>query len=486
MDPYHMDESFAEVKEAYNSLQRTVNGGRLITPESVAAFDADINDGDSVVTVDGKKLRIVESDSEAGEGKISRTRIKEIRAAMESQARAYEKGLLSVYDGVHARVTDLLLNENRIEEAREYLLGLEAGEFPSSPMAFSKIDAAVRRVEKVIETRNTATRIGAEAVEAGGQSLYGSPEQDADFERRVQGIEDSGVRELTRQMYASKKREQASQLMVDAHTFIKEKLQTKDAQGRPVKLPLDQQRTVILKMEEGPLKDFMLRRYKAQVAALDEERNSNPGYVLYMDRALAAFSQGLSQGIAKLPNGTEITLDKDDNIATYLSSLGLTRAYMRKALAIKQDSENSIKVDEITRLFKSAAGRDANEEDMRTWVPFLWRLMEDRRGSTPLGEKRDRNEWLRQNFAEVVSYAIKEDYFWSFGSKTIKKALEDDTPTSKVYYFTPEQLEEVKRGLSPSRLRKLSGDKKDTDEYWRGRYGAAKRGVGYYLWDKKK
>ena len=66
MDPEAQIEAWDEMTEAYNRRFKIING-RLITPESLQKFDADVNDGNNVVTIGGKKLTIVD-DGDPSEG----------------------------------------------------------------------------------------------------------------------------------------------------------------------------------------------------------------------------------------------------------------------------------------------------------------------------------------------------------------------------------------------------------------------------------
>lgn len=490
MDLGTMSSAFADMEESYNRLQRTVNGGRLITPASLEAFDKDVNDGDNVLTVGGKKLKIVDSDAEAGPGKITRTRINELRTAMEAQARAYEKGLDDEYDKAHAMIVEGLLRDGRVDEARGHLHALEAEVFPSTKRTFDKLNAAVKRHEKVIEMRNTADRAVAEAVDAGKQSLYGSPEQDAEFARKAQAIKDPDTRRHAYQVYQEKKREQSARLMADAHQFIKDKLQGKDSNGKAVQLPMDKQWEVIEKMEDSPLKDYMVKSYIAQVRALEAERNNDPVFRMESTAKLARFSEELAAGYYVDEKGNKITLDaKDDtgrkNIGLRIRGLGLSRADILKATNLAGDSANSVTVEEVKKQFTSVIGREPTTEDLKTWIPFLWKALEERRGTTPLGSKSDRNLWIKQNFAEVCALSItKKGWFWDSSTTIEEAAADNENALDDGYYFTRSQLDVFTGQYSPSSpYRKKQGGVDGIDSYWRGAYGTSPDGgAGFYLW----
>ena len=489
MDLEIMSSAFADMEDSYNRLQRTLNGGRLITPASLEAFDKDVNDGDKVLTVGGKKLQIVDNDSEAGPGKITRTRIKELRAVMESQAQAYKKGLDDEYDKAHAMIIDGLLKDGRVDEARGHLRALEADVFPFTKRTFDKLNTAVKRHEKVIEMRNTADRVVAEAVEVGKQSLYGSPEQDAEFARKVQAIKDPDTRRHAYQVYQGKKREQSARLMADAHQFIKDNLQGKDPSGKAVQLPMDKQWEVIEKMEDSPLKVYMVKSYKAQMRALEAERNNDPAFRMESAAKLSRFSEDIAAGYYVDEKGNKVTLDVRDsngqkNIGLRIRELGLSRADRQKAISLAGDSANSVTVEEVKKQFTSVIGRDPTTEDLKTWIPFLWRALEERRGTTPLGSKSDRNLWIKQNFAEVCALSItKKGWFWDSSYTIEEAATNNENALDDGYYFTRGQLDAFIRQYSPSSPYWKQSGVDGIDSYWRREYGSSPDGgTGFYLW----
>lgn len=482
MNPEAQSAAWGEMTDAYNRLFRARNGGRLFDRGSLEAFDKDVNDGDNVLTVNGKPLKIADAD---GEGTISRERVNKIREAMEIQVKAYEKGLTDQYDLSHAKVVDELLKDDRLDEARKYIDKLKAREVPSSEAAVSKMEQAYKKHEEVRAIKTTGEKLVADAVSATNSSLYGSAEQDLKFKEALLKINDPKKRSYAGQLYLAKKQEQAARLDVDTIKFIQENLQTTDANGKKVQLPLHEQKTKIDQMAEGPLKDAVKKQYNAMVRAYNNEREASPEYVLYADQALLKVANDIPNGFYTKEDGTRVELNTNEKIGNYLRSFGFTSKYQKLALGIVKDSRNAITPQEVRQLF-SKAGIEAPVGGK--WEAFFMRQLEDARGGQIFKTQSDRMKWAQGVFNDMLEMEIGKDssqWYWfdHVDDEKIKTHIRDDKDMEGRYSFSKEGIEALwkrKANAGSPRAAAIYGDKETAAIQFTGRGGEVPKGGQYY------
>ena len=488
MDPEVQGQAAEEMEEAYTRRYRLLNGGRAITPKSLEAFDKDVNDGDGVLTVNGKKLTIVESEEEAGEGKITRSRIKEIRSAMELQAKAYEKGLTDQYDIAHARVMEGLMKEERFEEAQDYMWYLETGEFPCSAKTLSTLKSAMARHEKAQRVHTEAEKclVDADAaVSDPGAAMYGGPEWELAAVSNASKLTDPKAKRLALSMIDQKRREQNARLMADTASFIKSRLQTTDASGKPVKLPLHQQQKAIESLPDGPLKNLLTKMHAGWVRAEDTRLNNDPAYQMEAAQKLSAITEAVANGQGTIDGRTYVLKDNED-IAAFIMAHGLTGKYRSKAMAIVQDVRNAVKASEVEEHFVKAVGREITGRDRKTWIPLLQSLLEERRGGDPLGNG-GRSKWIKENLNELLKLELDRETGWYRMDDTSDLGSHiADNPDAELgsFYFTPEQFNSYLGFVHPRTRAKLGSDEAANREMWQSR-GRNTYGKNYHLGAKK-
>lgn len=466
MDPEAQIEAWDEMTEAYNRRFKIING-RLITPESLQKFDADVNDGNNVVTIGGKKLTIVDDGNEAKEGTISRSRIKEIRAAMETQAKAYEKGLTDQYDLSHASIIDGLLKADRIEEAREHLEELKQRTVPASDKAISKFEEAISRHEEVRLIKTSAGKYVADAVAAGaeveGDGSYGGPEQDYAFAKAIAKEKNPRIVARARQMYELTKRKQAAKLQIDTIDFIKQNLQPEGPDGKRAWLPMPEQKAKIDALADGPLKDELMSMWQKREAnarkfeRLQTDRLKGTltpesiAFEMAQQAALLNLMDAIDAGEVRTQKGEVRPLDTPDKMVGYAASLGLQGEFEKKARDYILDAAGSVSPREVRELLPEYLGRSLTKFDNDNWVPKITWLLNLRKGNAPLGKGPDRIKWLKDNMTEVLASSISNRNSFVDTSGAIKGYINDGEDEFSDYYFSKNQLKALRNDTNEAR-----------------------------------
>ena len=424
-------QDWEEMESAYEENYRLTQG-RVINNKSLEAFDRDVADGDGVLTVNGKRLRITEKDE--GEGTISKARIAKVREAMEAQASAYNKGLTDLYDVSHAEAVDTYLNNEDIIGAREYLTSIREAGIPVSDKVFSTMEKAVRRHEEVQEVKTKSEKIVTGVTAAAENPRYNTPDQDAAFFAAVEKAPDK-VKRAAFQKWREIKAARDANFQLDLYNFSKEKLQTVDKDGKPVALSLSEQEKKIDELEDSPLKEELKKIHKRKVTAFENEMNAKPEYITYCDEALSQFSRDLGRGYAVV-DGRRVALGKPAEQEMHLRSLGLTKKYQIKASEYMKDSKNMVSAAEVEDVLKKVFKGDdkLTTDDIRKYVPFIQRVVEDRRGTLPLGGKADRSKWIKEQVEDVLTLGFEEAGGMIYDTNyELKGAIEAKIDPDKLY-----------------------------------------------------
>lgn len=401
MDEEAQDGYFGEILDSYNRLYLANNGGRKLPGEVLSEFDKDVDSG-FIRTRDGVVLRITDKDE--GKGTITRDKVKSIRARWEGRDAQYRKGLERVFDAAHANVIDRLLHEGRTVEADEYLMHIEEKELPISSKVKSKLQDAVIQKENTLLTATAAEAIVSDASALGENPRYNNSEQEARFMKEVaEGGYDAETVALAKQKWVEQKKLRAANLQLDLYNFSKEELQTVDANGKPIPLPLSEQLTKIQAVTDPTLRNSLMEMHKKQVVAQDSARNNSPEYISYMDTALSQFSQDIVRGYYIKDNGEESPLTTKEQQLIRLKSLGFTPKYQALALGYMDRSHKAVSTEEVRRLL-SEAGIEVSADSK--WIPFMMRELEEARGGQVFNTRSERAKWLEETFTKMLDVEI--------------------------------------------------------------------------------
>ncbi|MBQ9376497.1 MAG: hypothetical protein IJU05_01665 [Schwartzia sp.] len=265
-------------KSAYDDSVRLTNGGRLVSDDTLAAFDADVKDGDGRVKLpDGRSLRIVDHDHADPKTEISRKEIARIRENMEKQARAYHAGLQNLYDAAHAGMVERYLRGDMIGEAERYLETISNPNHsqPASKAVLTALADAVTRKRRAWNISVDAAGIVA-GIQSGAGAPYGSAEQEVLYTKALKEINErkdadpqykASLLASVRTSYAILKARQKAQLTADFINTLKA--------FQEDKLGLEDQKRRIAGMPDSPLKEALLKSYEKQAAATEKEFDSN-------------------------------------------------------------------------------------------------------------------------------------------------------------------------------------------------------------------
>jgi hypothetical protein len=452
MDPEVQQGYFDEIRENYHRLYQIENGGKRAPGEVLAEFDADVEKG-TLKTRSGKALRITEKDE--GEGTISKEKVKALRTRWEDQDKKYKAGLEKLYDQAHANVIDRLLKVDRVAEAEEYLLRI-GDDNPVSEKTMKLLTKAVEAKATVLADRSEAEGAVTSIVAEAENPRYNSADQDAAFLKRANGLSDNAKR-LALRKWSELKQERVANLQADIYDFSLKNLQTTDQNGKPVALPLSKQEEQIKAITDPTLKEALLKIHRKKLTAWENEMNAKPEYILYADEALSQFTRDLGRGYA-VEGGEKISLKTKEEQMSRIRALGFTTKYQEKAVAYMRDSANMVSAAEVeTVLDKVFSGANVSEEDIAKYVPFIQRVVEDRRGALPLGGKADRAKWIKEQVEDALTIDLEKrrGFLWEWGENlTVKDALKAKADPSELF-FDEENFEKFRN--RQNRVWKLRG-----------------------------
>ena len=440
MEPEIQNSRFRDLQENYDRLYLTQNGGKRLPAEVLAEFDADVEKG-FVKTRTGK-IRVTEG--EEGEGTISKAKVAKLRSRWEDRSKAYRQGLEKLCDQAHANVVSRLLKDDRVYEADRYLGRLEDDGIPVTGRTKTLLSKAVQEKMDVLSAKEEAElAIGLVRNEA-EYPQYNSKEQNAAFAKRFSDLPEK-AKPYALQKWKELKAERDANLQLALYEFSVNNLQTAGADGNPVALPLSEQEAKINAITDPVLKASLKEIHRRKVIAQENEANASPEYVVYADGALSQFTRDLARGFAEA-DGNRVDLSTKPQQMMYLRSLGLTRKYRDKALEYIKDSGNMVNATEVeTVLVKAFSGAGKTREEVASYVPFIQRLVEDRRGTMPLGGKADRARWIKEQVEDVLTTELekKREFIWD-KKTTLKTAIEEGDDTG-LLYLDSSNMEKLRR-----------------------------------------
>ena len=483
MDPEVQQGYFDEIRENYHRLYQIENGGKRAPGEVLAEFDADVEKG-TLKTRSGKTLRITEKDE--GEGTISREKVKALRTRWEDQDKKYKAGLEKLYDQAHANVIDRLLKDDRVAEAEEYLLRI-GDDNPVSEKTMKLLTKAVEAKATILADRSEAEGAVTSIVAEAENPRYNSADQDAAFLKRADGLSDNAKRIALRK-WKELEDERTANLQSDIYEFSLKELQTTDQNGKPVALKLSEQKEKIDALTDATLKEALLKIHRKKVIAWENEANATPEYIAYADEALSQFTRDLGRGYA-VEGGEKISLASPKEQMTRIRSLGLTSKYQKKAVEYLRDSANMVSASEVeTVLTKAFSGSELTPEDIKKYVPFIQRVVEDRRGTLPLGSKSDRAAWIKDQVTDALTIELEKyrELIWN-ENLTVEDAINAKADPNKLF-FDEESYEKFRnRQNQVWKLRGADISEREKPEHYRDAAVLKKRGLSskrdgkYYL-----
>lgn len=411
------DRALEAAKSAYDDTVRLTNGGHLVSNETIAAFDADVKDGDGHVKLpDGRSLRIVDADVPPGQGAITRKQIARIRENMVKQAEAYHKGLQNLYDAAHAGMVQRYLDNGDLVNAEKYLEIIRNPNHsrPVSEAALTAMQDAVTRKRKVWDISTTAAKTITEIqAEAGGESApYGSPEQDRLYFAKIKEI--SGRNDIDpkykgmlvssiQNSYRLLKEQQKAKLTAD----ILDKLKM----FQDGKFNSEQQRAYIEGLPDSPLKDALAAAHRKQMEAEEKAFNNNtdPAFLLDQESKLNSLKLWVSQGGKREVGGVEYDFSNKDQVIACAKTLGLTERSRKRFVSWFSDSNARLDADLIVK--EAAKQLGVNSDQVFKYVPYLMARLEDAKGSAVI-EPAKMREWIRSNVTHVLSEELSRDKNW--------------------------------------------------------------------------
>lgn len=473
MDPEIQGSYFSEIKESYDRLYLTQNGGKRLPGETLKEFDADVEKG-FLKTRSGKNLRITEG--EEGEGTISKKRVAELRTRWENRDKVYKQGLEKLYDQAHANVIDRLLKDDRVQEAEEYLLRI-GDDAPVSSKTMTLLTKAVETKTEVLEAKSEAEKLITGTTAEAANPRYNSVEQDAAFAERFKDLPDK-AKPFAMQKWRELSRERDANLQLDLYNFSKDNLQTTDQNGKPVALPLSKQEEKIKAVTDPTLKEELLKIHKKKVIAQENEYNASPEYIVYADGALSQFSRDLARGYAEV-DGKKMPLETKEQQMLHVRSLGLTSKYQKKATEYIKDSANMVSADEVENVLKKAfSGAELDEDAIAKYVPFIQRVVEDRRGTLPLGGKTDRAKWIKEQVEDVLTIELEKrrEFIWD-ENLSVKTAITANADPAKLY-FDEDNFEKFREKQNRAwKLRGADTTRREKPDFYNGRKQLKNQGL---------
>lgn len=328
----------AEAIEAFTRNHSQQNGGHVYTPESLAAFDADYQDGNSSITLPGRRspdgtvtqgrtYTIVEDDEYHGEeGYIPRSRIVAFRAQMAQQADAYQSGVTAIHDAINTKTVTALLQNNMVAEAESFLNEADS-EGRGSAGVRSTLSATVARHREVLldtEEVHSAVRtiVGdqryySESMEARYTELQSkiSTEYAGEPERRDRIASELHTR------WAAVKADMKAQLDRDVAVSLNGLANSNLATwGEKVRA-----------MEDSPLKAQLMTILERREAAVRSAAANTPEFHYQQQRALQMFKLAVSKGESVDLEGVTYDLSKPEEVIAFMQAQGFVGDYAQQA-----------------------------------------------------------------------------------------------------------------------------------------------------------
>jgi hypothetical protein len=340
-----------------------------------------------------------------------------------------------------------LLKEDRVFEADQYLGRIDSEGVPITGKAKTLLGQAVQEKMEVISAKEEAElAIGLVRNEA-EYPQYNSKEQDAAFMKRLSDLPEK-AKPYALQKWKELKTERDANLQRALYDFTVDNLQNIDANGNPVALPLSEQEAKINAITDPVLKASLKEVHRKKVTAMENETNASPEYIMYADTALSQFTRDLTRGFAVV-GGERKDLRTKPQQMWYLRSLGLTSKYQKKAMEYIRDGANMVSANEVeTVLIKAFSGAGKTRDDVRNYVPFIQRLVEDRRGTMPLGGKADRARWIKEQVEDVLTTELekKREILWDT-NVTLERAIKSGEDVD-LLYFDRDNMEKLRKRQS--------------------------------------
>lgn len=464
MDPEYQKQNYEDLQESYTRLYFLRNGGTRDPRRVLEDIDKDMEKG-VLRTREGKTLRI--TDKEEGEGTVSRERADGIRSRWRVRAEAFDKGLTDIFDLAHGSVVDRLVKEDRTTEAKEYMARMTGEGIPLSEKTRSKLNAYIDNAEKVIVVRALADSIVKEAALEGGESRYGSAEQDAAYARHLERAEgDSEVLRLAKRKYAELRNLQELNLQGDVIRFAADNFWLSGPNGQKVPKPLSDRAVLISKLPSGPLKDHFTKNLEKELKAYDDKVRGTPLFQIESAQQLSRFKEDVRKGYYQggRDGSIQVPLVSKEQIAARLNALGLSQEDKKRAVEYINDRGNAISLREITGVYAELIGRPLSAKDRDQYIPLLQRLLEDRRAGDALGTKAERARWIKENTVDILNLTVERKGAWYqvYDPKgTLLKNATAGEDISTLYLYG-DRLEEFYSRQNTART--LRGAKLRTDE----------------------
>ena len=441
-------------REAYDDTVRLSNGGRLVNDETLARFDADVNDDDGRIRLpDGRTLRIVDTLNPDEHDAITRERLSEIRKNMELQAKAYRTGLQNLYDSAHAQVIDRYLEGDRIAEAESYLAAIGSDGYPQgcSAAVLSELRDAVGRKREAADIATESERMVNGVLSKGdAESVrYGSPEQDRLF---------TEVRRELSGRYAGEKWKTGERIVSELdmrYRLLQDRQRAALAadtvsalmQIQESGLTLPQQATFIQGMKDSPLRAALQKALDRKVESYNN--SDDPIFVADQERKLNAFKLALGHGSAEL-DGVHYDFSDQQQLRAYVLNLGLTERNQKRAGSYIVNSESRIDAFLAGKVCARLLGIDDPAEALSRY-PNLLSELDELKGSTVI-EPSKMETFLRTNIAMLLSAEASKDQLWWDESGPVEEFIREDDGGIDKLYMKRDQLTESWRRFRAQQL----------------------------------
>ena len=493
-----------EAKRAYDDDLRDSNGGRLVTPEMFARFEADFADKKTTVklpdrtledgtVVKGKTFRVVDEKKPDEKDTITRTELETIRESLRLQSKAYQKGLQNLYDSAHAQVVERYLKDDRLADAEKYVDSISADGYPQgvSKAALTEFREAIDRKREVVEVSVETTRAMSEILaKAGPESQrYGSPEQDRLFTeiRRKVSEKYAGEKYRTGARFVSALDVQYRMLQDRQRATLASDTVSTLKQIQDSGLSLAQQSSFIQEMKDSPLKAALQKAWDRKADSYNN--SSDPFFVADQERRLNAFKLALGNGSADL-DGVHYDFSDQEQLKAYILNLGFTERNQKRAGEYMVNSESRIDAALAGKVCARLLGIDDPAEALSRY-PNLLAELDELKGRTVIEPSKMEN-WLRTNITSILSAEASHDDWFTDTVKPLGKMLVNSEYSVDRLYMTDEQLtaawrsfqaqKALNRGDSAGAARALEAvpGKKELEDFVRLRGYRNNKGL-YYL-----
>lgn len=493
-----------EAKRAYDDDLRDSNGGRLVTPETFARFEADFADKKTTVklpdrtledgtVVKGKTFRVVDEKKPDEKDTITRTELETIRESLRLQSKAYQKGLQNLYDSAHAQVVERYLKDDRLADAEKYVDSISADGYPQgvSKAALTEFQEAIDRKREVVEVSVETTRAMSEILaKAGPESQrYGSPEQDRLFTevRRKVSEKYAGEKYRTGARFVSALDVQYRMLQDRQRATLASDTVSTLKQIQDSGLSLAQQSSFIQEMKDSPLKVALQKAWDRKADSYNN--SSDPFFVADQERRLNAFKLALGNGSADL-DGVHYDFSDQEQLKAYILNLGFTERNQKRAGEYMVNSESRIDAALAGKVCARLLGIDDPAEALSRY-PNLLAELDELKGRTVIEPSKMEN-WLRTNITSILSAEASHDDWFTDTVKPLGRMLANSEYSVDRLYMTDEQLtaawrsfqaqKALNRGDSAGAARALESvpGKKELEDFVRLRGYRNNKGL-YYL-----